>query len=101
MIEGGEHACFRSKRANRSGSAVKCRGQDLDRHVAAQGRVACAIHLAHAADGEQSLDAIRTDRRAWREPRRGRGDELGHERANRRVDHSGRRLRQQGLDFAP
>ena len=101
MIEGGEQSCFPLEACQPFRVRREVPREDLDRHVATQGRVARAIHLAHAADVEQSLDAIRTDRRAWREPRRGRRDELGHERANRRVDHSGRRLRQQGLDLAP
>jgi hypothetical protein len=101
MIEGSEHSGFALEAREPFRLRREMAREDLDRHVAAQGRVARAIHLAHAADAEQALDAIRTDRRAGREPRRGRGDQLGHERANRRIDHSPRRLRQERLDLAP
>ncbi len=37
------------------------RRQHLDRHIAAEGRIVRAIHLAHAAGAEQPDDAIRTE----------------------------------------
>ena len=43
----------RSKRARRSGSAANASGQDLERDVALQLRVARAIDLAHAAGAER------------------------------------------------
>ena len=36
--------------------------EDLERHVAAQPRVAGAIHLAHAPDAEEREDLVMTER---------------------------------------
>ena len=74
--------------------------QDFDRDLAAQPRVARAIHLAHPADAQQPLHLEDADAPAGEQHAR-RRDEPGHERADRRVDHAGRRLRQQRLDLAP
>ena len=51
----------RSKRATRSGSSREGRGQDLDGDVAAEPRVARAVHLAHAAGAQQLLQLERPD----------------------------------------
>ena len=42
-------------------------GQDLERHVAAQPRVARAVHLAHAADADRIDDFVRSETRACAE----------------------------------
>ena len=51
----------RSNRASRSASAAKPSRQDLDRDLAAQPRVARAIHLAHAAFAEELLQLVDAD----------------------------------------
>src|SRR5262249_49699290 len=41
-------------------------GQNLDRHVAAERRVARAVNLAHAAEAERLGDVIRAEQCSWR-----------------------------------
>ena len=52
----------RSKRASRSGSLANSIGQDLDRDVAVELRVAGAIHLAHSASAQLGEDLVGTYR---------------------------------------
>ena len=54
----------RWKRARRSGSSANDVGQDLERDVAIQLRVARAIDLAHAAGAEGGEDFVRAEARA-------------------------------------
>ena len=51
----------RWKRASRSAIAGEGFGQDLERDVAIQLRVARAIHLAHAARAERGKDFVRAE----------------------------------------
>ena len=58
MIERREDLRFALKRASRSGSAGRRLGQNLERDVAIQLRVARAIDLAHPAGAEQRDDLV-------------------------------------------
>jgi hypothetical protein len=42
-------------------------GKELDRHYAAESRVARRVHLSHAAGPEKLLKLVRADLGAWRE----------------------------------
>ena len=48
----------RSKRARRSGSAVKASGRNFDCHFAPKGFVVGAVDLAHPADAKQRADRV-------------------------------------------
>ena len=61
MIQRGEQLRFALKRASRSGSLRERVGQNLERDVALQSRVAGAIHLAHAARAERRNDFVRAE----------------------------------------
>ena len=58
MIQRGQHARFALEPTRRSGSEANAAGQDLDRDVACEPRVARAIDFAHAAGAEKGVDAI-------------------------------------------
>ena len=61
MIERGEDFGFALEAREAVGIVRERVGQDLDRDVALQPRVARAIHLAHAAGAEQRVDFVRAE----------------------------------------
>ena len=78
----------RWKRATRSGSCVNSVGQELQRHVATEPRVAGAVDLAHAAGAQQAGDLVGAEAGAWRKAARdwrGLYGERGAERPRRKI----------------
>src|SRR5262245_35478924 len=66
MIERCEHLRFALEPGDAIGIGGERIGQDLDRDVASELRVARAIDLAHAARTERGHNLIRPERRPWR-----------------------------------
>jgi hypothetical protein len=60
VIERGERLCFTRKSRDAIGVAGKGVGQNLDRDVAIQLRIARALHFAHAAGTERRQNFVRT-----------------------------------------
>jgi hypothetical protein len=61
MIERGQYAGLAVEPSSTVGVGQPHLGQDLDRHVASEPRVAGAIDLAHASGPEERDDFIRAD----------------------------------------
>src|SRR5688500_6183744 len=61
MIERGQYAGLAVEPSSTVGVGQPYLGQDLDRHVASEPRVAGAIDLAHASGPEERDDFIRAD----------------------------------------
>ena len=61
MIERGEHPRLALEAGQAFGIAREDSRQDLDGDVATQLRVARAVHLAHAARAQQSLNLVGAD----------------------------------------
>jgi hypothetical protein len=72
MIERGEHFGLALKTREAIGIARERRGQDFERDLALQPRIACAIHLAHAACAQQAKDFVTAGSGSYREGHRGR-----------------------------
>ena len=72
MIERGEHLRFALKPREPLGIGRERVGQDLQRDVATELRVARAIHLAHPARAEQADDLVDAERAAGFEGHAGR-----------------------------
>ena len=64
MIERGEDFGLALQAGDAIGILCECGGQDLDRDVALQARVAGAIDLAHAAGAEHRFDFVRAEARS-------------------------------------
>ena len=60
MVQRGEHLRLALEPRQPLGVGDERLGQDLDRDVAVEPRVARAIHLAHAAGAEGGEDLVRT-----------------------------------------
>src|SRR5438034_4736149 len=58
MIQRGERLRFTLKPRKAVGVACEGLGQDLDRHVAIQSRIARPIHLPHPAFADPGRDAV-------------------------------------------
>jgi hypothetical protein len=61
MIERGEHLRLALQAREPFRIVRKALGQDLQRHLALQPRVARPIHFTHAADAELRNDFVRAD----------------------------------------
>ena len=61
MVERGEHARFTLEARQAVGSAVNGARQDLDRHIAAEPRIAGAIDLAHSTRANAFLQLVDAD----------------------------------------
>jgi hypothetical protein len=61
MIEAGEHLRFAFEAREPIAIRGEVLGQHLDRHLAVQLRIACAVHLTHAARSERRDDLVRAD----------------------------------------
>ena len=61
MIERGQHLRFALEAREPFGIKGEAVGQDLERDVALERRVARAIHLAHAARTERGQDLVRPE----------------------------------------
>jgi len=70
MIEGGECLCFAFEPRQSLEIPRERLGQDLQRDVTIQPRVARTIHLAHATGSERRQDRVRPERLARRERHR-------------------------------
>ena len=64
MIEGGKRAGFALESQDRIPVSGDARRQDLDRDVAAEARIAGAIHLSHPSCAEERDDLVSADTRA-------------------------------------
>ncbi len=61
MVERGEQLGFALKPRKSIGIAGKRVRQDLDRDLALQPRIACAIHFSHSAAADQGDHFIRSE----------------------------------------
>jgi hypothetical protein len=58
MIEGREDLRFTAETSHAFRIVREAVRQDLDRHLASELCVVCAVHLAHAAGRKETLDSI-------------------------------------------
>ena len=67
VIEGGRRLRLLHETATAICVRHQVSGQDLDGHFAAQARVACAIHLAHAPSSDEGEDLVSAKSRTRRQ----------------------------------
>jgi hypothetical protein len=60
MVQRGNRACFLFETPQSIGVFSKRLWEHFDRDITPEPRVACAVHLAHAACAERRLDLVRT-----------------------------------------
>jgi len=58
VVQGGKDLGFTFESGQTAGVGRDLSRQDLDRHVAVQFGIACAIHLAHSAAANQRQDFV-------------------------------------------
>ena len=61
MIERRQHACLALESREPIGVRREDAGQDLDRDVASEPRIVCAVHLAHSAGAKRRHDVVVAD----------------------------------------
>ena len=65
MVESGDGPCFTLESHPRLEVACNVGTQDLESNEAIEPRILSALHFAHAAGPERSLNFIRPEKDAW------------------------------------
>jgi hypothetical protein len=103
MIEGGGGPCLLHKTGPVRGVVAHIGGQNLQRHISPQTRIACPVDFTHASGANQGHDLVGTELIA-RNQRPGGTQQfgrLGQELRGRRIQNFPTLiLRQQDLDLA-